>query len=88
MPEWVIVSGAGGGTGGSGARFAEIPTGTLNGTNKVFTLSHAPLTGSLVLTLNIIQTLGQDFTLSGSTITFTVAPKSRDAGWFYAEYLY
>jgi hypothetical protein len=56
----------------------ETPTGTMNGTNKTFTLSFTPITGSLNLFLNIIQIASVDYTLSGNTITFTVAPKATD----------
>ncbi len=65
----------------------EIPTGTLNSTNTTFTLSHIPLTGSLILQLNgVTQMPGVEFILSGSTITYIFAPKATD--WHIAQYLY
>lgn len=66
----------------------EVPTGTLDGTNKVFTISKQPIPSSLTLFVNIDQREGTDFTISGKVITFTVAPKARDAGWFFARYQY
>jgi len=58
------------------------PVGTLNGTNTVFTLSSANL---LMLVLNgVVQEPGVDFTRSGVTITFTVAPIAND--WMMAFY--
>jgi hypothetical protein len=66
----------------------EIPTGTLNGTNLSFTLSQTPLAGTLTLLVNIPQVSGTDYTLAGTTITFTNAPKAADAGWFTAIYSY
>ena len=56
---------------------AETPGGTPNGTLAAFTLAHADAnTGnSLILAKNgqILQGGGQDYTLSGSTITFVTA---------------
>ena len=66
--------------GGASINFAdnEIPTGTIDGTNAVFTLAHAPNpAGSLQLSLNGVGPLGAagvDFTLSGLTITYVTAP--------------
>jgi uncharacterized protein YoxC len=59
---------------GSNAVFvdAEIPSGATNGANTAFTLANPPApTTSLTLFRNgILQRLGIDFTLSGSSITF------------------
>ena len=52
---------------------AETPSGTINGTNLVFGLAHAPLGTSLMLFRNgILLSAGasSDYTLSSSTITF------------------
>jgi hypothetical protein len=57
----------------------EKPSGSVNGTNKVFTVAHAPLTGKDQVYLNgILQTRGSDYTISSSTITFTTAPATGD----------
>lgn len=67
---------------GQAANYAdqEVPSGTINGSNKVFTLAHAPSpAASLLLVLNGIvqqQGSGNDYTLSGTTITYANAPLS------------
>lgn len=75
------------GTGGApslGAQFidAETPSGAIDGTNVVFTLSHTPNpAGSLLLYRNgILQKAGSDFNLSAATITFVTAatPQTDD----------
>ncbi len=61
---------------------AAAPSGTINGTNAVFTLSPAPSPPeSLTLTRNgLVQKAGSDYTLAGGTITFVAAaiPQSGD----------
>jgi hypothetical protein len=56
------------------------PTGAVNGVNKVFTLPVAPLAGQIVLVFlnGVLQNPGvsNDYTISGSTITFNTAPAS------------
>jgi len=54
-------------------RDAVVPSGTVNGTNAVFTLSPAPSPPeSLALTRNgLVQKSGSDYTLAAGTITFT-----------------
>lgn len=55
----------------------QTPSGTMNGSNVTFTLANVPITG---LFLNGVwqRPAGVDYSLSGSTITYTVAPKSTD----------
>ena len=49
----------------------ETPTGTINGTNTVFTLANTPITGSVELYQNSLLLLPSvHFTVSGSTITY------------------
>lgn len=65
--------------GGSVVNFVdlEIPTGAINGTNTVFTFAFTPIAGSLHLYRNgVLQDVGagNDYTISGNTITFTTAP--------------
>jgi hypothetical protein len=49
----------------------ETPTGTINGTNTVFTLANTPTTGSVELYQNSLLLLPSvHFTVSGSTITY------------------
>lgn len=53
------------------------PTGTINGSNKEFTIEKAPVTGSLKVFMNGARMrITEDYTFSGKTITFTVAPPS------------
>jgi hypothetical protein len=72
-------------TGSSGVASVDnsVPTGTLNGTNAVFTLASAPSPAlSLELYRNGLRlAAGGDFTLSGSTVTFGAGaiPQPGDA---------
>jgi hypothetical protein len=69
---------------------AETPSGTIDGVNKVFTLSQTPFpAGSLQLSRNgILQTAGGvDYTLAGATITYTAAPLVGDAHWAWYRVL-
>lgn len=81
--------GSGGGSGGSGTGVVirETPSGVMNGTNTTFTLSQAPTpASSLLLFLDgVEQEPGTDYTLSGSTITYVVAPSAAD--WQLAWYV-
>jgi hypothetical protein len=55
----------------------EIPAGSINGSNTAFTLASAPATGSARVYLNgVRQKVTDDYTISGSTITFVTAPPS------------
>jgi len=59
----------------------ESPTGSINGSNTNFTLSAAPEANSLEVYLNgILQQpgTGNDYTVSGTQITFTAAPEVGD----------
>lgn len=54
----------------------EIPTGLVNGINQAYLLQYTPIAGSDEVYLNGIlqQDGGNDYTLSGRTITFVEAP--------------
>lgn len=58
----------------------EAPSGSVNGSNVTFTLANTPLENgstepSVDLYLNgLYQTPGVDYTISGVTITMTIAP--------------
>lgn len=60
----------------------ETPTGTINGVNSTFTLSGSPNpAGSEMLFLNGIlleSGAGNDYTISGATITMLVVPQTND----------
>lgn len=54
---------------------SEVPSGTLNGVNTVFTLSQTPFNAEVIVTLNgLKQKKTVDYSISGLTITFVVAP--------------
>src|SRR3990167_8457047 len=54
----------------------ETLTGTVDGVNAVFTTSKTPLRGSLKVYLGGGRMrVDEDYTLSGKTITFTIAPQ-------------
>lgn len=78
---------------GSNINFAdnETPSGSINGSNTNFTLAHNPSPdASVILFLNGQQlTQGVDFTVSGTTITFAIAPDAGFSGLpFKAFYRY
>jgi hypothetical protein len=83
-------SGACGSSGGTTASFrdSESPSGIVDGSNTAFTLSAAPSpTGSLALYRNgILQKVGQDFALSGSTVTFVTAGTPQPGDTLLASY--
>lgn len=59
----------------------ETPTGTINGSNTSFSLANTPISGSESIFLNgVLQDsgAGNDYTISGSTITMLSAPLSGD----------
>ena len=57
-----------------------VPTGSINGVNRVFTLPTTPGSVVLVFRNGLLQSLGasNDYTISGATITFNVAPLTGD----------
>lgn len=66
-------------TGGNVWYQDEVPSGTKNGSNKTFTLLHAPSNVTLLyLNGQYLVSGGVDYSLSGNTITMTVAPLSTD----------
>lgn len=64
------------------AHFAdkEVPSGTKNGINTIFNLTSVPITNSEYVYVNgmLMSGSGVDYTLSGGTITFIIAPQSTD----------
>jgi len=55
--------------------YNEVPSGTINGINTIFTLLHSVSGTDIELFVNgIRQQLGIDFTVSGTDITFLIAP--------------
>lgn len=62
--------------GSTGAAFQEVPSGTINGSNVTFTITTAPTTaaGFELFQDGLVLVQGVDYTISGTTITMTVAP--------------
>lgn len=61
--------------------FPEEPTGDIDGVNTTFELSNEPVTGFHMGFLNGIKLTpgaGNDYTLSGTTVTMAAAPESGD----------
>src|SRR4029077_7840552 len=59
----------------------ETPTGTMNGANATFALANIPTAGTEEVFLNgLLQEpgAGNDYTISGGTITMLSAPQSTD----------
>ena len=57
----------------------EVPSGSINGSNVTFTLANTPTAGTECVFLNgLLQNVGggNDYTISGATITFNTAPES------------
>lgn len=57
----------------------EVPSGTIDGSNAVFTLAHTPISATEEVFLNgLLQNVGggNDYTISSGTITFASAPVS------------
>ena len=77
------------GTGGGGSLtpFAGIPQGTIDGTNRAFTLTNGgtpltvnPVAGTVIGWLNVPLINGLGFTISGVTITYAIAPQPAAGG--------
>lgn len=59
----------------------ETPTGSINSSNTSYTLANTPVTGSEMVFLNGILQFpgaGNDYTISGTTITYLTAPVTGD----------
>lgn len=65
---------------GSNFVVRETPSGAINGSNAVFTLANTPLAGSESVFLNglLQEPGGEDYSISGATITFASAPIAGD----------
>lgn len=65
--------------GGKLALISQDVTGTQNGSNTNFTMSHEPVAGTLLVFLNgVRQRPTTDFTFSSTTLTFTTAPEAGE----------
>jgi hypothetical protein len=65
----------------------EHPSGTQDGVNVTFTLLNTPISGKINLFVNgLLQDVSDDYTISGNTITMSLAPISTDK--LRASYIY
>ena len=79
-----------------GSTFAdgEIPTGTINGVNAVFTLAHTPAAASnpLVVVQGQVQNFSApgaiDYTIAVATITFNAGSIPPNTSWLKVWYRY
>ncbi|MFN3749243.1 MAG: hypothetical protein ACK4SJ_11210 [Sphingorhabdus sp.] len=66
---------------------AEIPDGVIDGTNRDFTLAHAPVW--LVLTKRgLVMSEGEDFTLTGNAISMAPGAEPFPDDPFIAKYIW
>ena len=57
----------------------EVPSGAINGVNTVYTIANTPITGSVQWFWNGVKSrVGVGHTISGTTITMTIAPETGD----------
>ena len=59
----------------------ETPSGVIDGANTTFTLANTPIAGTEIVTLNGLEQepgAGNDYTISGATITYLAAPIAGD----------
>src|SRR5207245_7644761 len=82
--------GGGGGGGAAGSSFAdaEVPAGTVNGSNTAFTLASAPSpASSLALYRNgLLQRQSTDYQISGNAVTFFLASTPQTGDLLVASY--
>ena len=65
--------------------YDEVPAGTIDGTNRVFTLAATPIAGTVRLYFNSgRQKAGVDYTVTGRTITLSFSPRAGDV--LFADY--
>ena len=76
----VAMTGYGGGGDLPTFVYGEVPSGTVNGSNKIFTLAQAtnPADSLCVFLNGVRQITGVSYSLNGTTITFTSAPVPGD----------
>jgi hypothetical protein len=74
--------------GSAGYPRAGIPTGIIDGVNKIFTVPFTPIPETLIVFNNIALIPGVGFTAKGNIITYTTAPVVDDKLYYYCwQYL-
>ena len=78
------------GTIGSGVNLAEseIPSGTINGTNRTFTLANAPVSGSIKVFSDGIRINPNQYTVSTTTLTFNAGSVNIPVNTLLVDYRY
>ena len=70
----------------NGVAFNDVPSGTINGVNAVFTFTSAPNPDTLFVWVSgVLMKDGDDYTVSGTTLTFTSIPTTGD--WIRTAYI-
>ena len=67
-----------GGLSSSNIVINETPGGTINSSNTAFTLAFTPTTAVAIFRNGLLQTIGVDYTISGTSITYLYAPTTGD----------
>lgn len=81
---------SGGGGGGTPVR-NELPFGAINGINTAFTLVHVPLVGTAQVYLVGVRMRpgsGNDYTITGNTLTFEAGQIPQTGAWILVDYEY
>lgn len=67
----------------------EVPSGTIDGSNTVFSLANSPIVGSVALMTNgLRQEEGVDYTIDGADITFEMGSIPQTGDTLLADYRY
>ncbi len=76
--------------GGGGSSFTiiknEVPSGVIDGSNATFTLAHTPLYGVELILNGATLKPGDDYTITGLTITFVIPPAAGSLIICHYEY--
>lgn len=70
--------------------FSEVPSGTVDGVNATFTLANTPTGGTVTLHKNGVRQLagaGNDYTISGTSVTFLAGNIPQVGDNLLADYL-
>ena len=86
------ITAAGSGSGLTTANFVfnEVPTGTINGTNAIFTLANTPVAGTVTVYKNGLRQIpgaGSDYTISTNTITYEAGNIPQTGDVHVADYM-
>jgi hypothetical protein len=87
----VFPSSGGSGGGGSTPIRNETPSGAIDGVNVAFGLAHVPIGGTTrvyLLGVRLQSGSGNDYTVSGSTLTFESGQVPQTGAWILVDYEY